>query len=154
MKTSKQLLDHEKLIKLFFVFVLGTISLWLSQLTIIPPFILGEGLRHALLLTGVFSYEVVIVALISYYLAKAKNKVAEAFEKDPQLYYKMIVSVLGITYLIIDTMIEKSVLVLIRDIIMVSLIFAGMPFVKKYFEKKKYDAPKKQTQTNGNMNDS
>lgn len=143
MKTSKQLLDHEKLIKLFFVFVIGTISLWFSQITTIASLFFGEGLRLALLLLGVFSYEVVIVALISYYLAKAKNKVAVAFVKDPQLYYKIIVSILGITYIVIDTLIEKSVLVFLRDSIMVSLIFTGMPFVKKHFEKKKDDKPKK-----------
>jgi hypothetical protein len=136
-KTSKKLIDFERLVNLFFTFVIGTISLLMHQFIQFPAFSLREGLRMGLLIIGVFSYEAVIVALISYYAAKAKSKVAEFFENNPKRFYMLIVTILGATYVLLNTLIEKSVLIFFRDLVMVSLMVVALPMINNYFEKRK-----------------
>ena len=136
-KTSKSVLSFEKLVNLFFLFVIGTISFLIYFFYQIPDFKWKQGLRLAIFLLGLFSYESVVITLITYYVAKAKRKIADLIESKPKLVYFLIVVVLGLSYLLIDTIKEKSWLVFFRDIFMLGLIVVGLPFVNKYFEKKK-----------------
>jgi len=136
MKTPKKLMDLDRLVNLFFAFVLGTISFVILAFVSLPAYHWKEEVRLALLLVGVFSYEAVIVALISYYISKATSKVAEIFEKNPQLIYWLTIALLAGTYLMLDTIKEKSWLIFFRDLIMVGLIVVGLPKVNKFFEKK------------------
>src|SRR3989344_7931479 len=147
-KTSKSVLSFEKLVNLFFLFVIGTISFLIYFFYQIPDFKWKQGLRLAIFLLGLFSYESVVITLITYYVAKAKRKIADLIESKPKLVYFLIVIVLGLSYLLIDTIKEKSWLVFFRDIFMLGLIVVGLPFVNKYFEKKKNAKTKIKIQTN------
>jgi len=136
MKTPKTLLNFDKLVNLFSAFVLGTTAFIVLAFVNLPAHPLGAGVRLALLLTGIFSYEVVLVSLSSYYVSKAKKKVADVFEKNPQLRYWLTISLLAGTYLVLNTIIEKSWLIFFRDLVMVGLILVGLPKVNKWLEKK------------------
>ena len=106
-KTSKSVLSFEKLVNLFFLFVIGTISFLIYFFYQIPDFKWKQGLRLAIFLLGLFSYESVVITLITYYVAKAKRKIADLIESKPKLVYFLIVVVLGLSYLLIDTIKEK-----------------------------------------------
>ncbi len=147
-KTSKSRLSFEKLVNLFFLFIIGNISFLIYFFYQIPDFKWKQGLRLAIFLLGLFSYESVVITLITYYVAKAKRKIAELIESKPKIVYFLIIVVLGLSYLIIDTIKEKSWLVFFRDIFMLGLIVVGLPFVNKYFEKKKNAKTKNKIQTN------
>ena len=146
MKRPKQLLNHERLVGLFFIFVIGTTafigSVFIEALN--HPW--KSGLQSGSLLIWIVSYETVIISLILHYAAKTKEKVAKIFAKNPRLIYKIIIFVVATTYLALNWIIERSLLVLIRDIVLVALMVFAMPFVYKYFEKK--NEGKKQVKKN------
>lgn len=137
MKASKDIINFDKLINLFFLFVVGTISFMVHQLVQLPDFGWKEGFRFAILLLGVFSYESVLISLVSHYLSNARKKVAKLFDKYPNTLYYIIIVVLSLTYIIIDTLIEKSLLKFLRAIFMVSLIIVALPNMNKFFKRKK-----------------
>ena len=148
MKSSKEILNFDKLVNLFFLFVVGTISLTVYQFFIFPEFSWKSGLRLAIFMIGVFTYEFVVLTLISYYTAKAKKKVADYLEKNPKFSYILIASVLGLTYLVLNTFIEKSMLIFFRDLVMVLLIIIAMPFVSDFFNKKNKNETTNKIQAN------
>ena len=137
MKPHEQLLDLEKLVNLFFAFVIGTICIFIHQFVPIPIFSWSEGLRLGLLLTGLFTYEIVLIKLIAYYVSKTKKRFGNYFHENRKLCHSLMIYLFGITYIILNTIIEKSILVFFRDIAMVGLIIVVMPFVSNYFDKKK-----------------
>lgn len=144
MTQSKNLLNFEKLVNLFSVFAMGTIAFILLGFFHVPdnPWELS-GLKFVLFLIGLFSYEMVILSLISHYIAKTKERVVKIFSNNRQA---IVVIVLGLTYLIPSTIIHKSLLMFVRDVAMLLLIGVGMPFLKKYFENK--NGEKKRIQGN------
>lgn len=148
MKSSKEILNFDKLVNLFFLFVLGTISLIVYEFFIFPEFSWKSGLRFAILMIGVLTYEFVVITLISHYVAKAKKKVADYWVKNPKSIYILTTTILGLTYLILNTLIEKSMLIFFRDLVMVLLIIIAMPFVSDFFNKKKENETTNKIQAN------
>ena len=110
----------------FFLFILGNISFLIYFFVEIPEFNLKSGLRLAILSIGIFTYEIIFLTLSYYYFAKniplVKNKINKYLKKYPKLFYILITIVLGLTYLILNTMIEKSLLIFLRDFVIILLI--------------------------------
>ncbi|MFW5852840.1 MAG: hypothetical protein ACOCUR_02325, partial [Nanoarchaeota archaeon] len=65
MTKSKDLLNFEKLVNLFFLLVIGTTAFVILSFWEMPAYPWKEGLELGLLLIGIFSFEVVIVSLLS-----------------------------------------------------------------------------------------
>ena len=126
----------DKLIKIFTIFVVGTISFWLYFFLKLPDFTFQPGVRFALFLIGFYSYFFVAGSLFSYYIAQAKKKFATSFEKNKKKYFRVSVFILGLSYIIIDTVLEKSVWIFLRDLVMVALILIAMPKISNWVDDK------------------
>ena len=135
MKTSNEILNFEKLVNLFSLFVIGTICFLSLQFVIFPEFRWKAGIRFAIFLVGVFSYEAVILALASYYLSRAKKKFADSFQKNKKAYQRAFVAILILTYAISDGVTANSFLIFIRDAALATLTALAIPFVNKWLSK-------------------
>jgi hypothetical protein len=136
MNSDESFLNFERLINLFSLFVFGTVSLILSIVIDKPPDSLFSPLNHGLFMLFLLCYEIVIITIAFHYLLRAKFHIIEIFNQNPNFFYNLIVVVIAITYLTISTIIEKSALVFIRDLLMLILIYLGLPTISKLFEKK------------------
>ena len=74
----------------------------------------GQSLELALFIVGIFSYEFVILTLITHYIAKINDRISREWSKNPSKVYFSITFLLGITYLGIDTIIERSLLIFLE----------------------------------------
>ena len=135
MNASDKILNFEKLVNLFSLFVAGTICLLVYQFVIFPEFGWKSGIRYAILLAGLFSYEAVILALASYYLSHVKKKFAESFQKNKKRYQRAFVAILILTYAISDGVTANSFLIFIRDAALATLTALAIPFVNKWLSK-------------------
>lgn len=118
MRLDKPIIDLEKLINVFSLFVIGTISFILKYFVLVSySFPYKESLSFALFITGILTYEFIILTIIPYYTAKS----IKHYNEHKKLYFWCLVFVLALTYSITDAVKDKSFLIFIRDIALILL---------------------------------
>lgn len=135
MKASKEILNFNKLVNLFFLFVVGTISLWIYYTTASLQY-KNIDLRFPIFLIAIFCYEFVLASLLFYYIALAKERSAEFLKKHKKIQFIIIVSMLGLTYVVINTFVERSMLIFLRDLVLVAFMIIATPKVGDFITKK------------------
>jgi hypothetical protein len=135
MTSQKSLIDVEKLINLFSLFVFGSISLVIYYLIPIPNFPYRDAIRFGLILVTILTYEFVFISVLAYYYTKGKTDLINDFNKDKDKYFVRIMVILGLTYLIINTYKTRDLLIFIRDLVMVVLVLVAIPQINGRFKK-------------------
>ncbi|MFH1505987.1 MAG: hypothetical protein ABIE94_03265 [archaeon] len=135
MNPSKDVLPYEKLIDLFFLFIVGTICFFIYNFSSVPVIGWSQVLRLAIYFFGIFSYEFVILSLIIYYISRAKEKFVEFYQKNKKKFVIYFIITLGLTYILLDLIIAKSWLIFFRDLVMIILIIIAIPPISNLVNK-------------------
>jgi len=135
MKKEIELLPKEKIMNLFTLFFLGTLSFILYKFSSIPEFRWKGGFLFGLFLFSVLTYEFVLISIITYYSIKGSKKLIISFNKNKKKYILSIEIFLGLTFVMLDTIYSNSVLVFFRDSILAMLMICAMPPSSEYIKK-------------------
>lgn len=99
--SPKSIITSDKLVNLFSLFAIGTISFVLFLY--LPKNITTSwwsGLLSGLNLLTFVTYEVVFLSICAHYITRGKNKLIEHFNQNKPKYYYGLVAVLGISIVI------------------------------------------------------
>lgn len=128
MKLKESIITLEKLTNLFSLFFIGTLS-FIVKYFILPSytFIYINSFSFALFITGVLTYEFVILSLLPHYTARSIDN----YNKHKKSYFWGIVIVLIFTFSIADAIKEDSFWVFVRDIALIILTIILAPKIAK-----------------------
>ncbi len=124
-------INFEKLIALFFTFVLATAALLVLSYTPIVTVGWFGKLRTTLFYFGFFGYGFVILTFMAHYI----EKVSKWLREDKMRLIITITSLLGFSYALFSGLHEKSWLIFFRDVAGAGLVIVGLPFIEKGVDK-------------------
>jgi len=124
---SKNFINLDRLILLFFVFVFSILCIGINSFVIIS----SEIIKNIIFYLGFFGYLVVLSLLGFHYLSKMFGWL----KKEKMRITLVVIIILGLGYCLFDSLKEKSLLVFLRDAFMTSLIIIGLPLVNKILSK-------------------
>ncbi len=131
MKTSKKLVDQDRLITLFFIFVLATACFWLHFFIKWSGSLAYMMLQQATFYFGFLGHAAVILVISIHYLAPMIGWL----KKDRQKIILTVAIFLGLMYSSVDGLKEYSWLVFVKDLAMSGLLILGLSCVQKLFSK-------------------
>ncbi len=133
---EKEVFTYKRLVDVFFIFVLGTVAFMILIFYKMPDIPIKQGLTSGLLMLGILSYEFVVMSLLSYYVIQAKQWIINNFEEYRKKYLYPIVIVLGLSYALLEGVINKSFLAFLRALILITITIIGLPFIADKLKKK------------------
>ena len=131
---DETIIDFEGLIKLFSLFVLGSILLFLYYHFNFPFFSWRENLRGGLFIGGLVSCLFVAWTLLVYYSTKGKEKLIKDFNKKRDKYFIAVVIGIAIIYLIF-VLIRNGLMDFFQNLLIVSLALISINQINKKLTK-------------------
>jgi len=122
---KQKIIDLDKLISLFFILVIGTLSALLYLLIPKTPYVLLNSFIESLFLVFIFSYEWVILSIIAHYIEKKKKLAIENVKNHPIRYSLILVLTGLIIYGIVIYLRTGELLEVIEKILNLSLLLIG-----------------------------
>lgn len=133
---NKMDISTEKLVSLFSLFFLGTISIILGLFLYNFNFAHKQIIITSLGITFILSYQFVAISLLVYYFSKAGLRIANDFLKDREKYFRLLVFIIGATYLLIIWLVYKDIKTLLQNLIVILIAIISVPQINKWLMKK------------------
>ncbi len=143
------IINLDKLIKLFTLFVFGTISLFVYYRYNMPYFSWKESLRSGMLIGGITCWVFVAWSLLVYYVTRGKEKLISDFKRKRDKYFISIVIGIAAIYLLF-VFIRESLMDFLQNFLIVLLALISINQVNKKITKwwdklgKKRQKPRKE----------
>jgi hypothetical protein len=125
------ILNFDKLVKLFSLFVLGSVSLFVYYRADIPNFSWKGELMNGIFIMGILCGLFVILTLATYYFTNGKEKLIKDFNKRRSGYFIGTVIIIAVIYLLF-VLIKEGVMSFLQNLLIVFLgLIAINPINKK-----------------------
>lgn len=128
---EKPLLNIDKLINYFTLFVIGNIAFLILIFIKLPNTSLWNNIKIGLTLLTILSYEFVLISLISYQIFKGKRKLMHDFSKNREKYFILVVAILAITYLGFVWFRSRDITNVIQNGLITIIALVSIPQVNK-----------------------
>ena len=132
--SKNSILSFDKLVKLFSLFVFGSIFLFIYYRVNLPFFSWRESLRGGLLIAGLVCCLFVGWTLLVYYSTKGKEKLIRDFNKKRNKYFIGIVIGIAAIYLVF-VFIRNGLMDFLQNLLIVSLALISINQVNKQLTK-------------------